>query len=217
MRWLVALCLLVPAPAMADTLMYSFTGTVLSSGRVDADGNPAPQFDTRLNLGDGWINLAGASFAVSGLIGDEVPGTGRFATIPTWDFGDLGSFTMDPGFNQGQTVFTQTTFGSFTSLALNLWYPGQIDFQGFSVRLPTVYTLGDTFSQETPVQTFTGNLSWLMTNLQGEQLYLGSANSDGTALRIDTVSVQPVPEPATWLLLALGGGVLWRRHRQEPG
>jgi hypothetical protein len=198
----------------AAPLSFSFTGTV---GRFagaatlsPADGAPA-------------IDLAGAAFTVSGLTGEDplctltgaLCSTGWWATA-TYDFGALGSFTADQntfGFIQGGNP------GSIDFLELVLWYPGTIDFQGFKVTIPTV--LGDpaaptAFGTVAPTGTL-GGTKWVATNSDGHRLSWGfSATAADGAVRIDSATVQSVPEPATLSMIGVGlvAGYVARRRRR---
>lgn len=195
--------LLIAASVTASPVTYVFSGTL---GR----------FST-LTLADGRvIDLSGAPFTAQGTTGEarqEV--AGLFTATTVYDFGQLGSFAMDPN---ADGYLQEARDGALTQVGLIAFQLGNIDGRGFRVRVPSVPVsdLTQPVAFGTVAVAYSSGLdSRVMINATGERFF--QSHDLIGPLTIDAVTVTATPEPASVLMLALGGAILLGGRRRSRG
>ncbi len=227
MRFIVAFvsCLVIATPAMADPFTFTFTGTMGKVAQLThADG-------TIVDLGLSPVTITGfitgvdplwTAFSPTGSLIDIKRLATSFVATTTYDFGTLGSFTTQNDHYVERYQFAANGFDrELTRIGLYAWSPGDLDQAGFTIGLapvaaapfsdsPVPFDVGDV----TPLNTIS-NLHTLFNPTSGERLFFALA-VNGQQMQI-TSTVAGTPEPASGLLLLLGGtiaGILRRRHVQ---
>jgi PEP-CTERM motif len=180
------------APAHADLLSYSFSG-VAGPGTV-------------LDLGNGPVSAAGATFTIVGTTTTDLDltapgdGFGVFAATTTYDFGALGAFTT----NVGGDRYFQNCYGAAGITCVGLFDPAEA--AGFLLGFAPIPANPDFgLAIGTPVGAFlVGSTGHYLANSAGAQLYL-------VADTFTDMSVQAVPETGTVVMFGVGlAGLAWR-------
>ena len=194
-------------PAAASPISYSFTGTLGMAW---------------LDTGEEIIDLSGSAFTVTGITGERFCFEDPYGCSPSWtgtstyDFGALGSFTTAPGMDRYTERFDSA--GNLIAVGLINERLGSIDYEGFMAFISPVAG-GDrsapvAFGTVQPIRTYASvGPMRNMRNAEGDRLSL----IDGVAIspyhmQLTSVTTQPAPEPATLLLLTVGGAALLRRR-----
>jgi hypothetical protein len=198
-----ALIVLTAATARADSIRYTFAGTM--------------SYGSYLDNGDGiLIDLSGATFSATGITGERFADStwDMWLATTTYDFGALGSFTT----NTGADKYVQNgILGSIGSVGLLSWQPGVMDTFGFWAAIPTQVASGtDPIAFGTVAATAADVGARSQGNTAGQSFYLAHHYLwDGAYpnLVIQSVTTEAVPEPATAALLLLGVLCVHRRRR----
>jgi hypothetical protein len=198
---------LLPRPAAATTIDYSFRGVLGAIGGGS------------LNLGNGTvIDLSGAAFTVTGhtisdvdFLHDPTDVVGMFAATATYDFGALGSFTTDAG----GTRYTQVASCWGGKCGNDLQTLGGNYFLNVVAGDPTTLAANGVLYFFPPFDFATND--WTNAGHQELQLSAGSTSGRQSIVNEATVTMAPVPEPATLVLLTMGIGAFLVRHRGRRG
>lgn len=163
-------------------------------GNRAADGNPAIYENTTGSP----ILLGGTALYQPGQFGLHPGPAGEFA-VARWTAPASGTITIDSAF-VGQDVFNTTTDA-------HILHNGSV---------PLFASLVEGFGDTSEVYS-----RIIMTVLAGDTVDFsvgfgrnGNFSNDSTGLSA-TITPEPVPEPATWLLFASGLAVVLRHHRQR--
>jgi hypothetical protein len=129
------------------------------------------------------------------------------------------------GFVQGLSVLSQTFNATATTLQTLTWADanraGYGGLQTYEVSISSGAGTTSLGSFSSATGAFAGHQSssfWLSAGNAYTLRFTGLVNADSTAF-IDSVSLQAVPEPATWalFLVALGAAGIVRRRRHGAG
>lgn len=184
----------------------------------------------------GTVDVVGASnpygITVSGPAGGNVidldgsPGPGEIVMKDAYAFntGDTVSLSFVLGGSQRvvgtDNFFTRLIFGGFASQAVSNGVGSGLlsGLTGVNGFFPPTATFNRTIASDTPFGT--SSFSFVAGNPGSIRLAFGSTSRDNVGPLLDNVSLSvipsAVPEPATWMMMLLGfglvGGMLRRRR-----
>lgn len=228
-----AQALLLAAPLAAAQVATLNTRETIHSGNFTVGfatlGDSGSLLQTFTTPDATFANVVGDSGSVNGLHGDTpVVGSGSFTSAQAYDL------LADRVVFSGSAVTTLSTPFSYVSagatalsqldLLIELPAPMFFSFSGELTELTGATVNGLTPRADALVKLSGAGDNWLFNDagafFQSGVLDAGAwrinayadTRGNGNAAFVGTLLLTPVPEPAAWLLLALGApGLLWRR------
>lgn len=237
-RSLLVSCLLLvnclPA-AKAQTVLVWSMGNSLTSSQLIADWLNASGSFTSVTAYDGtaltltdlapyqevfFYSNGGGDPLVGNVLADFAD-TGRRLVISTFAYANQGGNTLggriitdliSPVVLTGSTLYTNATIGSTDGSA---FFTGVSAISGHyrdNVVPVTGATVHATWSDGVPLLTTKDNV--VAISLFPDDT-VGALSGDYKQLFINSLTVNAIPEPSTYALLALGGGLLLLTHRRR--